>query len=115
MQVNGKPYSQAKVLLGRLGALHPVNRIAAFVTGRLKPVLRDQHKIESDATKYCPNVPLKQSSVFKVANALNQSPSKRPVLSKIPLLPNVPEPNNASENKSSNTSSLNAPSNLEGT
>lgn len=114
MQVNGKSYSQAKVLLGQLGSLHPVNRIAAFVTGRLQLVRQDQNKIGSDATKACPpNVLLKPSSVPKVAYVSNQTPSNLPVARS--LLPNVPEPKNASENKSSNTSSLNASLNLVGT
>lgn len=35
VQVNGKSYSHARLMLGRMGSLHPANRIAAFVTGRL--------------------------------------------------------------------------------
>ncbi|KTF90156.1 hypothetical protein cypCar_00027738, partial [Cyprinus carpio] len=37
-QVNGKTYGQAKLILGRMGALHPANRLAAYVTGRIKPL-----------------------------------------------------------------------------
>lgn len=33
-QVNGKQYNHARLLLGYMGALHPVNRLAALVTGR---------------------------------------------------------------------------------
>lgn len=61
LQVNGKSYAKAKVLLGQLGALHPVNRFAAFVTGRLLPV--GQTKDVGDVTKACPSIaPLKPSS-----------------------------------------------------
>lgn len=34
-QVNGKSYNQARLLLGNMGSLHPANRVAAYVTGRL--------------------------------------------------------------------------------
>ncbi|XP_035851241.1 MAX gene-associated protein isoform X2 [Sander lucioperca] len=37
IQVNGKAYNQARLLLGNMGSLHPANRLAAFVTGRLRP------------------------------------------------------------------------------
>ncbi|XP_034756130.1 MAX gene-associated protein [Etheostoma cragini] len=37
IQVNGKAYNQARLLLGNMGSLHPANRLAAFVTGRLHP------------------------------------------------------------------------------
>ncbi|XP_028296033.1 MAX gene-associated protein isoform X2 [Gouania willdenowi] len=35
VQVNDKSYSQARLLLGNIGSLHPANRLAAYVTGRL--------------------------------------------------------------------------------
>ncbi|XP_044026184.1 MAX gene-associated protein isoform X2 [Siniperca chuatsi] len=35
IQVNGKSYNQARLLLGNMGSLHPANRFAAYVTGRL--------------------------------------------------------------------------------
>lgn len=100
LQVNGKTYNQAKLLLGQLGALHPMNRFAAFITGRLLPRLQDQPKIESDITKACPpKAPHKSSSVTEVA----RSP-----------LANAPEPNTASKNRSSSISPLNARSKLLG-
>lgn len=102
LQVHGKTYSQAKLLLGQLGALHPVNHFAAFVTGRLLPVSRDQPKIEDDITKACPpKTPLKPSSVTEVTSNLAVA---RP--------PFVPESNIASKNRKSNRSPLNALSNL---
>lgn len=36
LQVNGKPYNQARLLLGGLGSLHPANRLAGYITGRLR-------------------------------------------------------------------------------
>ncbi|KAM9421939.1 uncharacterized protein ACWYII_021802 isoform 2-T6 [Salvelinus alpinus] len=44
IQVNGKSYSQARLLLGQMGALHPTNRLAAFVTGRLSSVAKAPQK-----------------------------------------------------------------------
>ncbi|KAJ3613606.1 hypothetical protein NHX12_019852, partial [Muraenolepis orangiensis] len=35
VQVNGKPYPMAMVQLGRMGALNPTNRLAAYLTGRV--------------------------------------------------------------------------------
>lgn len=35
LQVNGKLYPMAKVQLGKMGALHPANRLAAYLTGRV--------------------------------------------------------------------------------
>ncbi|KAE8287024.1 MAX gene-associated protein [Larimichthys crocea] len=35
IQVNGKSYNQARLLLGNMGSLHPANRFAAYITGRL--------------------------------------------------------------------------------
>ncbi|XP_047467070.1 MAX dimerization protein MGA a isoform X2 [Mugil cephalus] len=35
VQVNGKLYPLARIQLGRMGALHPANRLAAYLTGRV--------------------------------------------------------------------------------
>ncbi|XP_077120265.1 MAX gene-associated protein isoform X2 [Ranitomeya variabilis] len=35
VEVNGKNYPHAKLLLGQMGALHPANRLAAYLTHRL--------------------------------------------------------------------------------
>ncbi|XP_053344957.1 MAX gene-associated protein isoform X1 [Clarias gariepinus] len=103
IQVNGKTYNQAKFLLGQLGALHSVNRFAAFVTGRLLP---DQPKNE-DITKTCPfNASLRPSSVIEVANVLNQTSPNLAVAR--PSLANVPEPNTTYKNTRTKTGRLNA-------
>ncbi|XP_035534606.1 MAX gene-associated protein-like isoform X2 [Morone saxatilis] len=44
IQVNGKSYNQARLLLGNMGSLHPANRLAAYVTGRLHAPADISHK-----------------------------------------------------------------------
>ncbi|XP_073783530.1 MAX dimerization protein MGA a isoform X7 [Danio rerio] len=39
IMVNGKHYPQAKLELGHMGALHPANRLAAYITGRICPTV----------------------------------------------------------------------------
>ncbi|KAG9336381.1 hypothetical protein JZ751_002728 [Albula glossodonta] len=41
IKVNGKSYPQAKLQLGQMGALHPANRLAAYITGRLRPISQE--------------------------------------------------------------------------
>ncbi|XP_041814517.1 uncharacterized protein magl isoform X2 [Chelmon rostratus] len=52
IQVNGKSYNQARLLLGNMGSLHPANRLAAYVTGRLHAPADVSHKTseKSDPT-----------------------------------------------------------------
>ncbi|KAI4792771.1 hypothetical protein KUCAC02_033157, partial [Chaenocephalus aceratus] len=40
--VNGKPYPLAKIQLGKMGALHPANRLAAYLTGRVGNIRKQQ-------------------------------------------------------------------------
>ncbi|KAI3363786.1 hypothetical protein L3Q82_001394 [Scortum barcoo] len=47
IQVNGKSYNQARLLLGNMGSLHPANRLAAYVTGRLHGPFNVSHKNSS--------------------------------------------------------------------
>ncbi|XP_054872081.1 uncharacterized protein magl isoform X2 [Amphiprion ocellaris] len=44
IQVNGKSYNHARLLLGNMGSLHPANRLAAYVTGRLHTSGDSSHK-----------------------------------------------------------------------
>ncbi|KAL1253579.1 hypothetical protein QQF64_015808 [Cirrhinus molitorella] len=44
IKVHGKTYGQAKLILGRMGALHPANRLAAYVTGRIKPLPQNTNR-----------------------------------------------------------------------
>ncbi|XP_017555316.1 MAX dimerization protein MGA a isoform X3 [Pygocentrus nattereri] len=48
--VNGKPYPQAKLELGQMGALHPANRLAAYITGRVCLDNQNAAKAETTAT-----------------------------------------------------------------
>ncbi|XP_052009843.1 MAX gene-associated protein-like isoform X2 [Xyrauchen texanus] len=50
IMVNGKPYPQAKLELGQMGALHPANRLAAYITGRICPFSQSGSKIVTTAT-----------------------------------------------------------------
>ncbi|XP_068110400.1 MAX gene-associated protein [Hyperolius riggenbachi] len=51
IQVNGKNYPQAKLLLGQMGALHPANRLAAYITHRLRPSLLSLSKSKEATAK----------------------------------------------------------------
>ncbi|XP_053124096.1 MAX gene-associated protein-like isoform X2 [Hemicordylus capensis] len=51
IQVNGKNYPQAKLLLGQMGALHPANRLAAYITGRLRPTVLDLSTVSTVISK----------------------------------------------------------------
>ena len=52
LQVNGKSYNQARLLLGSMGSLHPANRLAAYVTGRLNApaVISQKNSQKPDST-----------------------------------------------------------------
>ncbi|XP_018619669.2 MAX dimerization protein MGA a isoform X3 [Scleropages formosus] len=54
IKVNGKFYPQAKLQLGQMGALHPANRLAAYITGRLS---QTSQEVASDKLKLlkCPS------------------------------------------------------------
>ncbi|XP_036437677.1 MAX gene-associated protein isoform X2 [Colossoma macropomum] len=82
IKVNGKMYNQAKLLLGQMGALHPANRFAAFVTGRLRPKPPDHPKVLADVPKPClAQAPAEPSTVPKVINISKTTPptSSRPL------------------------------------
>ncbi|XP_069861787.1 MAX gene-associated protein [Dipodomys merriami] len=55
IQVNGKNYPQAKLLLGQMGALHPANRLAAYITGRLRPSVLDLSTLSTVISKVASN------------------------------------------------------------
>ncbi|XP_035380677.1 MAX gene-associated protein isoform X2 [Electrophorus electricus] len=76
IQVNGKMYTQAKLLMGQMGALHPANRFAAFVTGRLRPQPQEQPKVASAVPKHFsgkdpvePNALPKVTSISKITTS----------------------------------------------
>lgn len=49
LQVNGKLYPLAKIQLGKMGALHPANRLAAYLTGRVGSNKKQQAPSSSSA------------------------------------------------------------------
>ncbi|KAM9654152.1 MAX gene-associated protein isoform 2-T4 [Morphnus guianensis] len=55
IQVNDKRYPQAKLLLGQMGALHPANRLAAYITGRLRPTVLDISTLSTVISKVASN------------------------------------------------------------
>ncbi|XP_010846301.1 PREDICTED: MAX gene-associated protein isoform X3 [Bison bison bison] len=55
LKVNGKSYPQAKLLLGQMGALHPANRLAAYITGRLRPSVLDLSTLSTVISKVASN------------------------------------------------------------
>ncbi|KAK2533184.1 Mga [Columba livia] len=55
IQVNDKRYPQAKLLLGQMGALHPANRLAAYITGRLQPTVLDISSLSTVISKVASN------------------------------------------------------------
>ncbi|XP_031449392.1 MAX gene-associated protein isoform X3 [Phasianus colchicus] len=55
IQVNDKRYPQAKLLLGQMGALHPASRLAAYVTGRLRPTVLDISTLSTVISKVASN------------------------------------------------------------
>ncbi|CAN9501918.1 unnamed protein product [Ophioblennius macclurei] len=50
VKVNGKLYPLAKIQLGMMGALHPANRLAAYLTGRVGPSRRLQAPSSSSSS-----------------------------------------------------------------
>ncbi|XP_062973752.1 MAX gene-associated protein-like [Elgaria multicarinata webbii] len=61
IQVNGKNYPQAKLLLGQMGALHPASRLAAYLTGRLRPTMLDLSTISTVISKVASNAKVTSS------------------------------------------------------
>ncbi|KAM7368132.1 hypothetical protein PAMP_014379 [Pampus punctatissimus] len=62
IQVNGKSYNQARMMLGNMGSLHPANRLAAYITGRLHAPTDSSRKILQKPT---------QNSANNLAGTLN--------------------------------------------
>ncbi|KAM6202016.1 MAX gene-associated protein [Rhynchocyon petersi] len=61
IQVNGKSFPQAKLLLGQMGALHPANRLAAYITGRLRPSVLDLSTLSTVISKVASNAKVAES------------------------------------------------------
>lgn len=66
LQVNGKSYNQARLQLGRMGSLHPANRLAAYLTGRLSVDITHKSSQKPDsAHKISPAVTAKKTTGLK--------------------------------------------------
>ncbi|XP_022621822.1 MAX gene-associated protein [Seriola dumerili] len=71
VQVNGKLYPLAKIQLGKMGALHPANRLAAYLTGRVGSNRKPQGPSSSSSSSSQP--PHTQSSGPTPQTALSTS------------------------------------------
>ncbi|KAK5607674.1 hypothetical protein CRENBAI_024035 [Crenichthys baileyi] len=69
IQVNGKQYPFAKIELGRMGALHPANRLAAYLTGRVGSQRQKQASSTSELSCKHQSSPHFTSSAFCVPPA----------------------------------------------
>nr|XP_009682936.1 PREDICTED: MAX gene-associated protein [Struthio camelus australis] len=74
IQVNGKSYPQAKLLLGQMGALHPANRLAAYITGRLRPTVLDISTLSTVISKVASNAKAAASGTPSVQVPTTSSP-----------------------------------------
>uniref|UniRef100_A0A673J2V3 MAX gene-associated protein-like n=1 Tax=Sinocyclocheilus rhinocerous TaxID=307959 RepID=A0A673J2V3_9TELE len=73
IMVNGKTYPQAKLELGKMGALHPANRLAAYITGRICPVSQSgPNPSDSTGSASFPTVSKVQAPAITI---LTKSPS----------------------------------------
>ncbi|KAM4724421.1 MAX dimerization protein MGA a isoform 2-T2 [Anableps anableps] len=69
IQVNGKRYPLAKMKLGRMGALHPANRLAAYLTGRVGSPRLQRASSSSEPSCKLQSSPHVTSSAFSVPSA----------------------------------------------
>ncbi|XP_062325538.1 MAX dimerization protein MGA a [Osmerus eperlanus] len=56
VQVNGRSYPHAKIQLGNMGAIHPANRLAAYLTGRLSHASQEQVKLTYSSSTTNPTI-----------------------------------------------------------
>eukprot|EP00076_Gallus_gallus_P021550 XP_015142617.1 MAX gene-associated protein isoform X13 [Gallus gallus] len=94
IQVNDKRYPQAKLLLGQMGALHPAGRLAAYVTGRLRPTVLDISTLSTVISKVAssasgtPSVQVPTTSAPKTTSSISttSNPSVTTLKALIPPL-----------------------------
>ncbi|XP_053923333.1 MAX gene-associated protein isoform X3 [Cuculus canorus] len=75
IQVNDKRYPQAKLLLGQMGALHPANRLAAYITGRLRPTVLDISTLSTMISKVASNAKAAASGTPSVQVPTTSTPN----------------------------------------
>ncbi|XP_029454521.1 MAX gene-associated protein isoform X2 [Rhinatrema bivittatum] len=80
IQVNGKSYPQAKLLLGQMGALHPANRLAAYITGRLRPTVLDISTLSTVISKVASNAASVKTTASDFSTSTTISDSMKPAL-----------------------------------
>ncbi|XP_038141998.1 MAX gene-associated protein isoform X1 [Cyprinodon tularosa] len=77
IQVNDKYYNHATVLLGRMGSLHPANRLAAHVTGRLQVDKKPEKKLSKNTANTPQPLHLKAANAF-IPLAMDQKTIQHP-------------------------------------
>ncbi|XP_065109757.1 MAX dimerization protein MGA a isoform X2 [Paramisgurnus dabryanus] len=80
IMVNGKVYPQAKLELGKMGALHPANRLAAYITGRLCPVSQSGSSVVPTAPTKNTSTTASITSVAAVTSVTSTTPSTTTLL-----------------------------------
>nr|XP_060616770.1 MAX gene-associated protein [Anolis sagrei ordinatus]XP_060616776.1 MAX gene-associated protein [Anolis sagrei ordinatus] len=92
VQVNGKNYPQARLLLGQMGALHPASRLAAYLTGRLRPAMLDLSTISTVVSKVASSTKV-SAPESKTAEVPTSETSKIMLLDNTGLNSTVTSPN----------------------
>ncbi|OXB70478.1 UNVERIFIED_CONTAM: hypothetical protein H355_012076, partial [Colinus virginianus] len=93
IQVNGKMYPQAKLLLGQMGALHPATRLAGYVTGRLRPAVLDISTLSTVISKVAskasgtPSVQVPTASAPNTTSSISTTTSNPSVTTLKALIP----------------------------
>ncbi|XP_065610890.1 MAX gene-associated protein isoform X3 [Cyrtonyx montezumae] len=93
IQVNGKMYPQAKLLLGQMGALHPASRLAGYVTGRLRPAVLDISTLSTVISKVAskasgtPSVQVPTTSAPNTTSSISTTTSNPSVTTLKALIP----------------------------
>ncbi|KAM4014030.1 MAX gene-associated protein isoform 2-T4 [Anomaloglossus baeobatrachus] len=77
VEVNGKKYPQAKLLLGQMGALHPANRLAAYLTQRLDPKHFHISKANEALTKMATSSPASDSTTKEKSKSILLAPQSK--------------------------------------
>ncbi|KAM4542589.1 MAX dimerization protein MGA a isoform 3-T3 [Odontesthes bonariensis] len=117
IQVNGKLYPLAKIQLGRMGALHPANRLAAYLTGRVGSN-RQQEASPPSFSSPCnpaqssgrtPQTTSSASSVLSSSAAVTTTVTTTPVRPEPSVTPLIPT---TSPTESQPTGSVGQPVNL---
>ncbi|XP_026789858.3 MAX dimerization protein MGA a [Pangasianodon hypophthalmus] len=113
IMVNGKLYPQAKLELGQMGALHPANRLAAYITGRVCVANKHDPKAVTTTTKTSQTAPTTPTSVATttVTTTLSSTVTvDKPTVAKHPMETEVVKVEvncvNSQQQKTASTSTL---------